>query len=61
MRNWTEVGEIFPLSLGERAGPVAKQWEGEGDQVRQLNHLLPLTFPRVPRGPLPLPDGARKS
>jgi len=25
------------------------------------NHLLPLTFPRLRRGPLPLPDGERKT
>jgi hypothetical protein len=35
------------------------QWEGEGDQVYKLNHLNPLTFPRVHAG-LPLPKGDEK-
>ena len=51
----------FPLSLGERAGPVAKQWEGEGEQVNKFNHLFPLTFPRGSRaGPFLSPLGRGK-
>jgi hypothetical protein len=51
----------FPRPLGARAGPIAKQWEGEGDRVVQLNHLIPLIFPRLRRGPLLLPHGEKEN
>ena len=35
----------FLLPLGEKAGPAAKRWEDEGEQVLQGQYRFPLTFP----------------
>jgi hypothetical protein len=36
---------FFLLPAGEKAGPAAKRWEDEGEQVPQGQHPLSLTFP----------------
>jgi hypothetical protein len=50
----------FPLPLRERKGPIAEQWEGEGDVA--ATRLILRQPPHPPRyaGPLPLPRGARE-
>jgi Na+-translocating ferredoxin:NAD+ oxidoreductase RnfC subunit len=35
----------FLLPMGEKAGPAAKRWEDEGEQVLHGQYLIPLTFP----------------
>jgi len=35
----------FLLPVGEKAGPAAKRWEDEGEQVLKGQYLIPLTFP----------------
>ncbi len=53
-----------PLSArsGEREGPIAKRWEGEvflrGSSLSVF--AAHLTFPRLRRGPLPLPPEGRR-
>jgi hypothetical protein len=56
---------LFPLPSRERpfdncsGGPIAEQWEGEGDGATA--HIILREPPHPPRcaGPLPLPQGER--
>jgi hypothetical protein len=54
----TDLGSLtYSLSpRGRGRGPLRKQWEGDGVARRCES---PLTFPRLRRGPLPLPQGER--
>ena len=51
---------MLPLrrAAGERAGPIAKQWEGEvvrdTKTVRVVRSMTHLTLPALRAGPLPL-------
>src|SRR5690348_3785358 len=53
-----------PLSArsGEREGPIAKRWEGEvfPHSASLSVFAAHLTFPRLRRGPLPLPPEGRR-
>src|SRR5258708_5057150 len=52
-----------PLPLREREGTHAEHGEGEGSIERLkplLRNDLPLTFPSLRDGPLPLPQGERE-
>ena len=49
----------LPLPFGERRGPTAKRWGGEGASVHQFGDLIPLTLPLLRNGPLPLSNGER--
>jgi hypothetical protein len=51
---------LFPLPSRERKGPIAEQWEGEGDGATA--HIILREPPHPPRcaGPLPLPQGERE-
>src|SRR5688500_9153261 len=53
---------LFSLSpLGRGRGPLRQQWEGEGEQLLQLRHLLPLILPRLAaRAPPSPPRGGGK-
>jgi len=46
---------------GEGVAHCGTQWEGEGDQVAQLMHLISLMLPRLRRGPLLLPLGEKEN
>ena len=60
-----------PLPSREREGPSVMRWEGEGRPVAKGDEVVgaegrerlgganPLAFPRLRRGPLPLPQGER--
>jgi hypothetical protein len=57
---------LFSSPLGERRDPSHQRWEGEGElpplrllQETTQERRVPLTLPRLRRGSLPLPDGAR--
>jgi hypothetical protein len=41
----SSICAFFLLPVGEKAGPAAKRWEDEGEQVLQSQYLIPLTFP----------------
>jgi hypothetical protein len=56
----------FPLPSGERRGPIAQRWGGEGALPQAITRPTqcacsnrPLTFPPLCGGPLPLPGGER--
>jgi hypothetical protein len=54
-------GSNFPSPHGGEGGAhCGKQWEGAGDQVSKLFHLIPLILPRLRRGPLLLPHGEKE-
>ena len=51
----------LPLPFGERRGPTAKRWGGEGVSVHQFRDLNPLTLPLLRNGSLPLSNGEREN
>ena len=59
---WSDK-KIVPLFLfpwGRGRGPTRKCWEGEGEQVLQLNHLIPLILPSFAWAPPSLRWGEGK-
>ncbi len=50
---------LLPLPLRERKGPIAQQWEGEGDAAALVVVLQRPPHPPRYAGPLPLPRGER--
>jgi hypothetical protein len=57
---YTERWWLFFLApWGRGRGPTRKCWEGEGEQVLQLNHLVPL-ISQAALGPCLLPAGEKE-